>query len=132
MTGGKGAATLETTRTDWVAVVRELTAQYLVGELENELESARLAVGCMIDAAVHQQPGPETTNRVLIGRTLAGRAAMRTVEKAMEVVGGTTFFRSLGLERLYRDVQAVRFHQLQEKPQLRYAGRLALGLDVNG
>jgi acyl-CoA dehydrogenase len=29
-------------------------------------------------------------------------------------------------------VQAARFHPLQEKAQLRYAGRIALGLDIDG
>jgi acyl-CoA dehydrogenase len=69
---------------------------------------------------------------VLIGRTLSGRAVVRTVEKAMEVVGGAGFYRALGLERLFRDVQAARYHPLQEKPQTVYTGRFALGLDVNG
>jgi hypothetical protein len=32
----------------------------------------------------------------------------------------------IGLERLFRDVQGARFH----RPQLRFSGRLALGLDV--
>jgi len=50
----------------------------------------------------------------------------------MEVVGGASFLRALGLERLFGDVQAARYHPLQEKPQLLYSGRLALGLDVNG
>jgi acyl-CoA dehydrogenase len=50
----------------------------------------------------------------------------------MEVAGGAAFFRSLGLERLFRDIQGARYHPLQEKPQLLYSGRLALGLDVNG
>jgi alkylation response protein AidB-like acyl-CoA dehydrogenase len=37
----------------------------------------------------------------------------------------------LGLERLFRDVQAARFHPLSEKPQEEMAGRLALGLDLD-
>jgi hypothetical protein len=93
--------------------------QYLAGEMENELALTRLALADMIDAGANAEPGPETTNRVLTGRTLAGRAAIRTA------------FRSLGLERLFRDVQGARFHPLQEKAQLRYAGRRALGLDVD-
>jgi acyl-CoA dehydrogenase len=50
----------------------------------------------------------------------------------MEVAGGSSFYRDVGLERAFRDVQAARFHPLQEKPQLRYTGRLALGLDIDG
>jgi hypothetical protein len=29
-------------------------------------------------------------------------------------------------------VQGARFHPLQEKPQLRYTGRVALGWDIDG
>jgi acyl-CoA dehydrogenase len=105
---------------------------YLVGELENELLRAQLALQHMIDTATRSTPGPETTSAVMIGRTLAGQAAIRTVEKALEVAGGRSFYRSLTLERLFRDVQAARFHPLQEKAQLRYTGRLALGLDIDG
>ena len=77
-------------------------------------------------------PGPETTNRAVIARTLAGQAAIRTVERAMEAAGGVSFYRGVGLERAFRDVQGARFHPLQKKAQLRYTGRLALGLDIDG
>lgn len=108
------------------------TVQALVGEMENELANTRLVVRHMIDVADTDRLGPETTNEMLIGRTLAGRGAIRTVEKAMEVAGGAGFYRALGLERLFRDVQAARYHPLQEKPQTVFTGRFALGLDVNG
>jgi acyl-CoA dehydrogenase len=106
--------------------------QALVGEMDNELAVARLAVRHMIDVADTDRIGPDETNQVLIGRTLSGRATVRTVEKAMEVAGGPGFYRALGLERLFRDVQAARYHPLHEKPQTVYTGRYALGLDVNG
>jgi alkylation response protein AidB-like acyl-CoA dehydrogenase len=104
---------------------------YLVGEMDSELATARLALRSMIEAAATAEPGAATTNDGLIGRTLTGRAAIRTVEKAMEVAGGASFYRGLGLERLFRDVQGARFHPLQEKRQFRYSGRFALGLDVD-
>jgi len=104
---------------------------YLVGEMENELAAADMALEAMIATAATVQPGPEITKRVTIARTLCGRAAIGTVDKAMEVTGGGSFYRSLGLERLFRDVQGARYHPLQEKVQLRYAGRLALGLDID-
>ncbi len=105
---------------------------YLVGEMENELATARLAHADMVATAANAEPGPETTNRIMIGRTLAGRAAIRTVDKAMEVLSGAALYRATGLERLFRDVQGARYHPLQEKPQHRYAGRLALGFDIDG
>jgi alkylation response protein AidB-like acyl-CoA dehydrogenase len=86
----------------------------------------------MITVAAYAEPGPNTTNEIVIGRALAGRAAIRTVEKALEVAGGVAFYRSLGRERIFRDVRAARYHPLQERAQLRYSGRLALGLDLDG
>jgi alkylation response protein AidB-like acyl-CoA dehydrogenase len=106
--------------------------QALVGEMDNELAGTRLAVRRMIEVADTDRLGPETTNEMLIGRTLAGRGAIRTVEKALEVAGGAGFYRGLGLERLFRDVQGARYHPLHEKPQTVFTGRFALGLDVNG
>src|SRR5215469_2856368 len=105
---------------------------YLVGEMENTFAAATMAVDQMIQNAETAMPGPETTNRAVIGRTLAGQAAIRTVERAMEVAGGASFYRRFGLERALRDVQGARFHPLQEKAQLRYTGRLALDLDIDG
>jgi len=61
----------------------------------------------MIEVATRPQLNHETTNTALIGRTLAARHAIRTVDKALEVVGGGAFFLSLGLERLFRDVQGA-------------------------
>jgi acyl-CoA dehydrogenase len=105
---------------------------YLVGEMENELAAARHAHRDMVDAGASAEPGEQTTNRVMTGRAILARSVIRSVEKAMEVAGGAAFYRDVGLERRFRDVQAARYHPLQEKAQLRYAGRIALGLDIDG
>ncbi|GAC1696378.1 MAG: acyl-CoA dehydrogenase family protein [Candidatus Limnocylindrales bacterium] len=105
---------------------------YLVGEMDNELIATQLAHRSMVDLAMNATPGPGSTHAAAARRTLVGRHAIRTVEKAMEVVGGAAFFRATGLERLFRDVQAARYHPLQEKAQLRYSGRFLLGLDIDG
>jgi len=105
---------------------------YLVGEMENELAMARFAHSDMLDAAATAEPGEHATNRVMTGRAILASSAIRAVDKAMDVAGGAAFYRDLGLERRFRDVQAARFHPLQQKAQLRYAGRMALGLDVDG
>ncbi len=105
---------------------------YLVGDMENAFHTAEIAWADMIHLAKTGTPGPEATGRAMTGRTLVGQAAIRTVERAMEVAGGASFYRDTGLERAFRDVQGARFHPLPEKAQLRYAGRLALGLDIDG
>jgi len=105
--------------------------QELVGAMDTELTAARLAWRSMVDAANRDRVGPDVTNEVMVGRTLVGQAALRTAELAMEAAGGAAFFRSAGLERLFRDMQGARYHALRSAAQRRYAGRLALGLDVN-
>ena len=104
----------------------------LVGEMENALLSARLAHARMAEIAENGTPGPETTSEAMACRTLVGKAAIDTVSKAMEVAGGMAFYRKAGLERAFRDIQAARFHPLQEKPQLDLAGKVALGWDIDG
>jgi alkylation response protein AidB-like acyl-CoA dehydrogenase len=104
---------------------------YLLGGIENELTAARLALQEMIEAAAANEPGFGTTNRVMIGRTLVARGVLKTVELAMEAAGGGAFYRSVELERLFRDAQACRYHPLQEGAQRAFAGRLALGQDVD-
>ena len=103
----------------------------LVGEMDNALLSARLAHRRMVEIAETGTPGPETTSEAMACRTLVGQAAIDTVSKAMEVAGGMAFYRKTGLERAFRDVQAGRFHPLQQKPQLDLAGRVALGWDID-
>jgi alkylation response protein AidB-like acyl-CoA dehydrogenase len=100
-----------------------------VGGMENEVVAARLGLAEMIAAGADNKPGPETTNRVFVGRALVARAAIATVELAMEAAGGAAFYRERGLERLFRDMQAARYHPLQDGLQREYAGRAALGLD---
>jgi alkylation response protein AidB-like acyl-CoA dehydrogenase len=103
----------------------------LVGELDGELLSARLAHRRMIEIAETGEPGPESTSEAMACRTLVGRHAIRTVEKAMEVAGGASFYRKTGLERAFRDIQAARFHPLQEKPQQEFTGRVELGWAID-
>jgi alkylation response protein AidB-like acyl-CoA dehydrogenase len=102
-----------------------------VGELETELLGAELAVEKMVSMVETMEPGHDATSLGVRCRTLAGEGAVRTVEKAIECVGGQAFFRKHPLERLWRDVQAARFHALQRMPQLRHSGRYALGLDLD-
>jgi alkylation response protein AidB-like acyl-CoA dehydrogenase len=106
-------------------------AWYLVGELENALATGHLAVQGLVDLCADYTFAPEvsTANAVFVRKTIAAQALRRAVEKALEAVGGGGLFRSMGLERLLRDIHGAQFHPLQEKRQLRFTGRVALGLD---
>jgi alkylation response protein AidB-like acyl-CoA dehydrogenase len=80
--------------------------QELVSEMDTELLSAQNALQSMIElAGTDYEPDLYNSSLTYQRKALAGRGAVRAVEKAMEVVGGSSFFRSLGLERCFRDVQ---------------------------
>jgi alkylation response protein AidB-like acyl-CoA dehydrogenase len=105
---------------------------YAVGEMENQLLTAQLVHASMVDLTATAKPGRATTSGMLARRTIVGKAALAAVDKAMEAAGGAAFFRASRLERLFRDIQAARYHPVTEKPQTRLTGRLALGLDIDG
>jgi acyl-CoA dehydrogenase len=103
-----------------------------VGALETELAATRIALASMVSFAEAAQPSPETSNTIFLHRALVARSAIKTVDLALEVVGGAGYFRGLGLERLFRDVQGARFHPMREPAQRQLAGRLALGMPIDG
>jgi alkylation response protein AidB-like acyl-CoA dehydrogenase len=102
----------------------------LAGRMDTELAGARLALDSMLAAVRLNAPSAGTINQVMIGKELVTRHAIAAVEYAMEAAGGAGFYRSAGLERKFRDIQAARYHPLQSGPQAEYAGAMALGLPV--
>ena len=106
--------------------------QVSAGELETELYTAAFAHERMVQLALKATPDAAATAPLFAGRTIVGRAVCRVAERAMELAGGGAFFREAGLERLFRDIQASRYHPLQEKPQAQFCGRIAFGLAPDG
>lgn len=102
----------------------------LAGRMETELAAARLAREWMLDAIRKSAPSADTINQVMTGKRLVTQHAIAAVELAMELAGGAGFYRTAGLERRFRDIQAARYHPLQSGTQAQYAGAMALGLPV--
>jgi len=103
----------------------------LAGRMDTELAGARLGSEYMLDAIRKSAPNAETVNQVMIGKQLVTRHAIAAVELAMELAGGAGFYRTAGLERRFRDIQAARYHPLQASAQAEYAGAMALGQPVD-
>jgi alkylation response protein AidB-like acyl-CoA dehydrogenase len=103
----------------------------LAGRMETSLRAAQIAHRRMVEVAEWNTPSADSVNEVMIGRTLVAENAMRAVELAMELAGGSGFYRTNGLERRFRDIQGARYHPLQAGPHARYAGSIALGLPVD-
>jgi len=103
----------------------------LLGELENLVTTARLALDSMVALAndLDFEPSAERANAVLVRKTIATNAVIATCAKAVEAAGGAGYLRPAGIERLLRDAYAAQFHPLPERKQQVFTGRLALGLD---
>lgn len=108
--------------------------QRLAGEMENALLTVELAVEDMMERAAGYDFAADLAhaNRTLMAKTVATQAAITAVEKAMEAAGGAGYHRAVGLERMLRDVRAAHYHPLPEGRQLRFTGRIALGLSPVG
>ncbi len=121
----------ENARDTAVAIARKKKpdqfALALAGRMDTALAAARMAHRAMVDTAESGTASAETVNDVMIGRSLVGQNAIRTVELAMELAGGSGFYRKTGLERCFRDIQAARYHPMQSGHQELYAGSMALG-----
>jgi alkylation response protein AidB-like acyl-CoA dehydrogenase len=98
------------------------------GELNNLITTVHIIHKDMIRIANNFDFKP--TNNIGIAmlsrKTLLANSCKELVSKAMDLVGGRSFFRNVGLERLFRDVHGAGFHPLPEKQQHYMAGRFVL------
>ena len=103
-----------------------------VGALNNALTSAELAWTEMVRIAndFDFEAVDRNSHEMLTLKTLVGKACIETVTRAMEVVGGQGYFRSFGLEKLFRDVQGARYHPLPETEQHEFCGDFLLKSSV--
>ena len=104
----------------------------LIGELETELASVRMACDAWSRSARPRRPVRRPPTRSSSTARWSRAARLRTADLAMDVTGGAAYFRRVGLERLFRDIQGARFHPLPTHMQRRLAGRTALGLPIDG
>lgn len=131
---GVAEAAVEIARRQMAKQADDPDLQRLAGEMENALLTLELAVEDMKRRAAGYDFAADVAHasRTLAAKTVATKAAITAVETAMEATGGAGFHRGFGLERLLRDVRAAHYHPLPESRQLRFTGRVALGLPPVG
>ena len=101
---------------------------FQLGELFNFLRTATVTIDDMVRLTNELDfiPSKQLSNEMLSRKTIVANAAKQSVGKAMEIAGGPGFYRSFGLERLFRDVQAANYHPLPEKEQQFFTGEFLL------
>jgi alkylation response protein AidB-like acyl-CoA dehydrogenase len=100
-----------------------------IGGMLNQLTSAEVHWKDMVRLAndLDFEPENQIGQEALSRKTNVANACVSVVTRAMEIAGGQGFYRGLGLERLFRDVQAAKYHPLPERDQERLLGVHILG-----
>jgi alkylation response protein AidB-like acyl-CoA dehydrogenase len=103
--------------------------QYSIAEMFVEVEAARAFV--RRSAARLSDTSFRSPEGLAIGEAtqqFCTSAAVRVVDRAMELMGGGAYFRRTPLERMYRDVRAGKFHPLPHYDALELIGKTELGI----
>ena len=97
---------------------------YQIGELYNDLTAAETLWKDMVGIAndFDFEAIDEYSSTILARKTLVSNAVISVVNKAISIAGGGSFYKKSSLERLFRDIQASKFHPLQEKDQYQLVG----------
>ncbi len=100
-----------------------------IGGMLNQLTSAEVHRKDMVRLAneLDFEPENQIGQEALSRKTNVANACVGVVTRAMEIAGGPGFYRDLGLERLFGDVQAAKYHPLPERDQERLLGEHVLG-----
>ncbi len=106
--------------------------QYKLGRMAHRLRIADWALDGALSVAGHDpQPSMDTVAAVGVAKLEIARAGAEVCDLAMEIAGGTSFFKGSIIERCYRDIRAAKFHPFTPDRTLLHAGRVALGVPAD-
>ena len=98
-----------------------------VGEMDMLIEGARAAMYRAADSVDSEHPA-SWSRRAVAARMIAIENSIRVVDLALRAVGGSSYFKRLPLERLFRDVRAGLYHPFDSDESLEFLGKSAFGL----
>ena len=99
------------------------TIRRQVGLMQHRLQVAAWSLDAVLDL-VGPDPAPsmETLTAVMVAKREIALAGIEVCDLAMEVAGGSAFFRGSVVERCYRDIRAAKFHPTTPEDTLLLAG----------
>jgi len=108
-----------------------------VAKAEAQTASARAwlveEIGRSWDAAARGDAIPlERRSALRLASTHAVDASVRAVDACYTLGGGTSVYRASTLQRRFRDVHVITQHMMVAAPTYELAGRILLGLPVDG
>ncbi|MFQ5858618.1 MAG: acyl-CoA dehydrogenase family protein [Anaerolineae bacterium] len=99
--------------------------QFMVAEMATELEAARLLVYSA--ARVHDEGGEQFTRQSSMAKFFASEAAFRTVDRAVQILGGNGLVRGSRVARFFRHVRPMRIYEGTSEIQRLVIARSVLG-----
>ena len=106
--------------------------QRSVGRMEVLLRNAAWALdGALAEIGDDPQPSMDSVAATMAAKQAITDAGLEVCDLALEVAGGSGFYRTAPLERHLRDIRGIRFHPLTPEETLLHAGKLALGLPAD-
>jgi alkylation response protein AidB-like acyl-CoA dehydrogenase len=104
----------------------------MVGLMEHKLRTCGWALDGAL-AVVGDDPAPsqETVAAVMSAKRTIAIEGVEVCDLAMEVAGGSAYFRTSPIEQCYRDVRGAKFHPLTPEQTLVYDARVKLGLPAD-
>ena len=100
-----------------------------VGEMDMLIEGAR-AVMWKAAAEVARDDPRSWSRKAVAARMIAIENSVKVVDLALRAVGGSSYFKRLPLERLFRDVRAGLDHPFDSDESLEFLGKSAFGLPL--
>ena len=107
---------------------RDASSIALLGRMQNHFQIMKWAFDDMSRTANNFDfsPSDENTNKIFQAKSLIAKNGRECAQSAMEALGGSSYLKSLELERLYRDIMAGEFHPIQSGKQEAFLGSFLL------
>ena len=90
-----------------------------IGRMQNHLQIVKWAIDDMIQRVndFEIKPSEKSATKAHQAKTLIAQHGRECAQSAMEAMGGYSYFKKVGIERLYRDLLAGEFHPMQTHKQ---------------
>lgn len=100
-----------------------------LGEMHNNYKITQMAFESLVSNAkdLNAKPDSASASRALQAKSIITKHGRECAQIAMEALGGYSYFKKVGIERLYRDIMAGEFHPMQAGKQKELLGKYLLG-----
>jgi alkylation response protein AidB-like acyl-CoA dehydrogenase len=100
-----------------------------VGEMDMLIEGAR-AVMWKAAAEMDRDDPRSWSRKAVAARMIAIENSVKVLDLALRAVGGSSYFKRLPLERLFRDVRAGLYHPFDSDETIEFLGKSAFGIPL--